>query len=442
MNASDGQVDRSLQREIADLRTRDNLTNWFYLAKVYVIVSVAIAVGIVALEFADSLGLAMWQRIVMVLGAIIVIGASQHQFGGATHEATHFALFENRKLNELVSDWLCMFPLYSSTYQFRLHHLAHHQYINDPERDPDFRQLRTSGHWLDFPVSSWEFVKFLLKQVFLIPLVRYTLTRAKFNALGEDHNPYHDEGDSYSAWPNRVGMLFAVLMPFVLTIVWRNWGLVWLVGIGGVSYLSVLTYFILVNESAFPRGRIKPVVSHRATYIGRATFLAIVYGTLIGIEVGTGVEAFRLFAVLWIVPLFTTFPFFMILRQVVQHGNGDRGRLTNTRVFLVNPFLRYAIFPFGMDYHLPHHMYASIPHYRLRELHRLLQKDPEYAQQGTVIKGYFFGDQSNDDGARPTVVDVLTREKAQLGEEIFIDDDAVAECEMKAGQRHAVDTRG
>lgn len=29
----------------------------------------------------------------------------------------------------------------------------------------------------------------------------------------------------------------------------------------------------------------------------------------------------------------TSFPFFMALRQVIQHGNGDRGRLSNTRVF-------------------------------------------------------------------------------------------------------------
>ena len=65
------------------------------------------------------------------LVAIVAIGASQHQFGGVIHEGTHFILFENKKFNELMSDWLAAFPSYTSTFQFRLHHLAHHQFIND-----------------------------------------------------------------------------------------------------------------------------------------------------------------------------------------------------------------------------------------------------------------------------------------------------------------------
>ena len=35
--------------------------------------------------------------------------------------------------------------------------------------------------------------------------------------------------------------------------------------------------------------------------------------------------------------------------------------LTNTRVFVVNPLVRYAVYSFGMDYHPPHHMYATVP---------------------------------------------------------------------------------
>ncbi len=47
----------------------------------------------------------------------------------------------------------------------------------------------------------------------------------------------------------------------------------------------------------------------------------------------------------WVLPLFVTFPVFMILREWLQHGNADRGRLTNTRVFLTNPIFRYAVLP-------------------------------------------------------------------------------------------------
>lgn len=88
---------------------------------------------------------------------------------------------------------------------------------------------------------------------------------------------------------------------------------------------------------------------------------------------------------------------------MVQHGNADRGRLTNSRVFFVNPLIRYLVFPFGMEYHLPHHMYCSVPHYKLKDLHEVLQQDPEYREKGVVVQG-LLGEGSP---GRPSIVEVL-----------------------------------
>ena len=54
------------------------------------------------------------------------------------------------------------------------------------------------------------------------------------------------------------------------------------------------------------------------------------------------------FLVLWIVPLGTSFAFFMVLWQIVQHGNADQERFTNTRVFLVNRLISMAVFPIAI----------------------------------------------------------------------------------------------
>ena len=93
-------------------------------------------------------------------------------------------LFANRKLNELASDWLAALPILTTTYHYRLHHLAHHQFVNDPERDPDISQLHESDHWLDFPITHVEVLWALLKQLWLPNLFRYTITRASYGSLG------------------------------------------------------------------------------------------------------------------------------------------------------------------------------------------------------------------------------------------------------------------
>jgi fatty acid desaturase len=150
--------------------------------------------------------------------------------------------------------------------------------------------------------------------------------------------------------------------------------------------------------------------------------MAILYAALTAIEVGGYGQAWRYFALLWVVPLFTTFPLFMIMRQWVQHGNADRGRYTNSRVFLVNPFIRYAVFPFGMDYHLPHHIYASVPHYKLQGLHELLLQEPEYREKGVVVEGYFNSPHGETEGRNPTVVEVLGEKYAPKNQEdVYVD---------------------
>ena len=68
----------------------------------------------------------------------------------------------------------------------------------------------------------------------------------------------------------------------------------------------------------------------------------------------------------------------MSMTQVLQHGNADQGRFTNTRVFHVNWLIHWAVFPLGNDYHLPHHLFPMVPHYNLQKLHALLMQTEEY----------------------------------------------------------------
>ena len=181
---------------------------------------------------------------------------------------------------------------------------------------------------------------------------------------------------------------------------------------------ALVAYYALVPENAFPKNRVNPVISRRTTQIGFVTYLFVLYSALTAANYATGAPTLAYFALFWVLPLFTTFPMFMILREWLQHGNADRGRYTNSRVFLVNPLFRYAVFPWGMDYHLPHHLVASVPHYRLHDLHEYLMDDPKYAAQCRVVEGW------SHQGAHglPTIIDVLGPGYTPQGNPVHVDD--------------------
>ncbi|HEV8715547.1 MAG TPA: fatty acid desaturase [Candidatus Binatia bacterium] len=439
----EGLSGRQLKEKLQELRRTDNSTNWFYVGRAYAVISVAVAIAVAFHQWTIAHALSPWWNVPVVILAAIAVGASQHQLAGATHEATHYILFRNPLLNELVSDWLCLFPLFSSTYMFRLHHLAHHQYINDPERDPDFSQLRRSGHWLEFPVSKAAFLRTLLRQLSLYPLVKYMVVRARYASLGKiDNNPYAEHAREFSPWPRRLAVTYlGILAP---GMVWasRGGGLVWLTMLPLVGIALVTGGLLTVPCRRYPVSRLRPVISARTTLISRVVYVTLLFTAIAWAEYLTAARVWRYFFLLWLVPLFTTFSFFMILRQLVQHGNGDRGRLTNTRTFLVNPFIRYAVFPFGMDYHLPHHLFATVPHYRLPELHALLMRYPEYRGQGTVVEGYFFPRAGGRSGRNPTVLEVLGPLYTRNGGDVFIDHSVLEGSQLAGSEAHGATVSG
>jgi fatty acid desaturase len=95
----------------------------------------------------------------------------------------------------------------------------------------------------------------------------------------------------------------------------------------------------------------------------------------------------------------------MFLRDVYQHSNADAGRLTNSRVFFTDPFTRWAVFVYGQDMHIPHHLFPAVPHYRLGELHEIMKReDQQYEEHVVECHGTF-----RDSRGRITILDEMTR---------------------------------
>ncbi len=422
-------ADPRIKEKLQALRQTDNFTNLWYFLRTYLFLALVIGGTLWFYHVRAVEGWAWAWNIPVTLVAIVLIGAGQHQLTGLAHEASHHILFKNRYFNDLASDLLCMFPLYSSTHHYRLQHIAHHQFVNDPLRDPDVSQLQTSGHWLNFPVEKAIFLKTLLKQLWLPNLFRFMRIRASYNAIPTDKNPYLKKGWKPNKLTLRVGILYLLAQVGALTaLVYFEQPLL-LAIIPTALWAAVLLFYALIPDRMFHQSRVHPVISSRIMTLLRLSYITAVFVGIAWLSLYVTPWAPVYYVLLWLAPIFTSFSFFMILRQIVQHGNGDRGWLTNTRIFFVHPFIRFAVFPMGQDYHLPHHTFASVPHYRLKDLHEALLDCAEYREQAIEVEGYFFPYEKPP--TKPTVVDVLGPKYHHRAVDIYIDNEVLESEEVE-----------
>ena len=414
--------DPEFKQQLQRLRQPDNHTNWMYIARAWALLVGTIAGTLWFYQYQATAGLSFAWNIPVTFVAIMLIGAGQHQLAGLAHEAVHRTLFKNKYLNDIAADCTCSLPIFSSTFHYGLHHLAHHQFVNDPVRDPDLSQMEQSGHKAEFPLEKHEFWSLMAKQLWLPNLFKYSRARAEYDSIGTEKNPYIRQDWKPSRLPSKLGAYH--LMTLVVTLVGLcylgNWAL--LIAAPIVCWAAVMAAFMKLPESVFYQSLIKPVISVRVRSMMRISFFTLLLTGMAWGSMYTGKPWPTYFALLWVAPIFTSFAFYNVLRQVVQHGNADRGWLTNTRVFHVNPVLRFAVFPIGQDYHLPHHMFSTVPHFRLKELHEVMLAYPEYQREATVVEGYVIPNEQPTD--KPTVMDVLGPDYApELLNDIYIDEE-------------------
>lgn len=82
------------------------------------------------------------------------------------------------------------------------------------------------------------------------------------------------------------------------------------------------------------------------------------------------------YLVLWILPLATVVQAVLRLRAIAEHGAtvDFSSPLTAARTNLAPGWLAWLIFPHHVNYHIEHHLYASVPHHNLPALHAELAR--------------------------------------------------------------------
>ena len=95
---------------------------------------------------------------------------------------------------------------------------------------------------------------------------------------------------------------------------------------------------------------------------------------------------------LWWVARIFVYPAIMRLRNIGEHGVAtDRYNTEprlNTHTTVARWFERLLVAPNNVNYHLEHHMFAAVPPYNLRRLHRLLASRGYYDGYACITRGY------------------------------------------------------
>jgi fatty acid desaturase len=82
------------------------------------------------------------------------------------------------------------------------------------------------------------------------------------------------------------------------------------------------------------------------------------------------------YLVLWVLPLVTVVQAILRLRAIAEHGatTDFSSPLTAARTNLGPAWLRWLLFPHNVNFHIEHHLYASVPMYNLPRLHEEMRR--------------------------------------------------------------------
>lgn len=144
--------------EIRVLLPKDKLKSWHHVSTLRGIFSIVV-------EWAAIVGSGIlcenffsWPLYIVL---VFFLGARYLALGLIMHESVHNLISRNTKLNDVLAEVFCAWPLFISMRSYRIKHLAHHRYLNTDE-DPDFI-AKHDENW-KFPMSAKRFFKIIFIQ--------------------------------------------------------------------------------------------------------------------------------------------------------------------------------------------------------------------------------------------------------------------------------------
>jgi len=254
--------------------------------------------------------LAIWPNVLTFVLALCIIAGRQLALAILEHEGAHGTLFRTRWLNDVVTDWFCARPIWQNLRKYRVHHLGHHTYTGMPN-DPD---LSLHARFPTTPAS--------LRRKFIRDLSGYTGLKIMFGLLLMD--------------------------------------------------AEVIQWTVANDIKRLPAND-RRWYNYTATALRNMVSMLIANGVLFGILALCGHPMLYL---VWGLAYLTPFQFFIRIRSIAEHGclENTPDMFRNTRTTHAGLIARMFVAPMRVNYHIEHHLMASVPYYRLPLMHRLLRQ--------------------------------------------------------------------
>ncbi|MBC9252960.1 fatty acid desaturase [Pseudomonas alcaligenes] len=270
--------------------------------------------AVLALTFAAlawvQVSLPLWALFLALPLALAIIGGRQLCLAILQHDAAHGTLFKSKWGNDVLADWLCARPVWNELHKYRPYHLVHHAKTST-EDDPDLSLVA------GFPTTRRSLLRKLARDLFGVTGAKFVLGRVLMDAgvlkwtVANDVQPLPQAG--------------------------RRW---W---------------------------------DYPLTFLGNAAGMLITNGLLLAAFWACG-HAW-LYGV-WALAYITPFPLFIRIRSMAEHAclEPSRDTLRNTRTTRAGWLARAFVAPIRVNYHIEHHLMASVPFFRLPQLHALLRQ--------------------------------------------------------------------
>ena len=307
-------VASSTQTRITDLFSRaeiEQLTRRSDWVGAWAVASTWVVIGLTFAVVASLTPLLPWWGDGLLCAlALIILAGRQLALGILTHDAAHRSLFKTAWMNDHLVDWLCARPVWNNLQHYRPYHLRHHAKTSTPD-DPDLSLVA------GLPTSRASLARKFLRDISGITGLKFVLGRVLMDAqvlqwsVTNDVQRLDQTGRPWWDYPLSFGKHF---LPTLLTnlVLW-----------------SVLAWS-----------------GH-----------AWVYG-------------------LWVLAYLTPFPLFIRVRSMAEHAATESCRdvLRNTRTTQAGWIARALVAPIHVNFHIEHHLMASVPYVHLPKMHQMLRE--------------------------------------------------------------------